>query len=1184
MFALYDAAPDQLALKDVIALLYPNATVPKTLSSLRQRYTRKVEGLKLEDITGLEKLLTTRICQPVESHEHIIGEDCAQKGITPSVLEGLDGPENSRVHVLTNTTILELRAYKEKHHYTWQSAQKWMEALLPGNPDLVEVYRVKRSWTSIFDEAARLKKSRSRDPEALKNFLAQPYMYNRPPCEHTKATHPKPQIQNTSPKVLAKPIIHIERDDSEISLLSKKNIQQQRVITSLQNQMDNLKMCKKERNKLRTDLEVSQVGLLQARNTIVAQKQKNYHRRLKRKEDALNQTSIEKDLEINTLRTALSKQVLKNQNMETKHQERLDHLNKLKRERKHLQTAISDQRVRANKYKNRFLEAQDENRKKETEVEDLSQQVVCLQAEVQDHEVETQVDRVYSNEVRQCCVQLQACGVGAKNVPKVMQIVSNELFNSKIPDNKLPCQSSIINFVDEAHVIAKSHVSEELVSNAWDLHSDATTREGRHILNVVATTSIGEQLSMGFTEVAREDSDTLLDVNITLLKEIANFHSDGDDEYLSKIVNNLCSLMSDRAAVNKCFNNKLSIWRQDMLTTTGNDRNKIEKLNFFYCLAHVLLGFSSETEKVLKELESDIIETTNRQLGRNVLPEFKNWKSSEPSTLRTIRTISEALGPRGDEKSGCREDWLAFLDSRGQSSLLTSYRSNRFNSVFQGAAATSFHAMDIEEFVTSSGKDNRLLRSVLQDVKCPEILHIMHGISVMWHHFTKPFWDFCLSRVHYLDLHLYIGPFAECLANLVEDPSPAIDGSLAPVFPDLNQTPLHPLSAKLMELNLDTVITRNAVKALSKGFLNVIQRQMSEQLPGGIHSQPPSAEERSRAEHSKITNLVCENNFADLDYSLNQNRHASLHYLSAIHMVKRNNTLKWLQKKSIAAQHRLWQAARLGRGSLRAKHILQSKECRSKRMELMNINLLKKQALAKRKILQKEIIIRKSRDYGGPLLTQGDVASISTSNLNQRQKHHVLVNEVKHQKLVLNKPGVLRYGTKETVESLTATLLSVLPDGVPQINIIFPTVQSVSIKKRSAGTCRLPQHIRKKVKKSPVCVALEPTPSVNCLQPGLTVAIAYEPDSGNSNWFPGQILNVSDDNTVEVNFLHPKSKCSNQFIWPVPEDRQIVDLKYIISHGFDIEVAGSSGRLWAIPEAKVVQIRSLYQAYCRKYF
>jgi aubergine-like protein len=87
-------------------------------------------------------------------------------------------------------------------------------------------------------------------------------------------------------------------------------------------------------------------------------------------------------------------------------------------------------------------------------------------------------------------------------------------------------------------------------------------------------------------------------------------------------------------------------------------------------------------------------------LGRDALPKFKYWKSgSESAACRFVRTACDVLGPRGDAKNGCRQYWDAFCQEKlNTRSKVTSFRMNRFNNFFQGAAALFYHRSDIELF------------------------------------------------------------------------------------------------------------------------------------------------------------------------------------------------------------------------------------------------------------------------------------------------------------------------------------------------------------------------------------------------------------------------------------------------------------------------------------------------------
>ena len=118
--------------------------------------------------------------------------------------------------------------------------------------------------------------------------------------------------------------------------------------------------------------------------------------------------------------------------------------------------------------------------------------------------------------------------------------------------------------------------------------------------------------------------------------------------------------MSDRASAMKLFDKKLADLKNSIL---GENTST----NFLFCNAHFLLGLSKATEEALSEIEESVIQEDNRVLGRDTDGAFSSFSTcSESATCRLIRLAAEVLGPRGDEKNGCREYWLAFCSLRGK--------------------------------------------------------------------------------------------------------------------------------------------------------------------------------------------------------------------------------------------------------------------------------------------------------------------------------------------------------------------------------------------------------------------------------------------------------------------------------------------------------------------------------------
>ena len=112
---------------------------------------------------------------------------------------------------------------------------------------------------------------------------------------------------------------------------------------------------------------------------------------------------------------------------------------------------------------------------------------------------------------------------------KVAKIVSNLLHGKKVEG--LPCTSSVLNFADEGHYVAKFNIGEKLLdSEHFTFGSDATSRAKVHYMERHVTLDDGTILSLGFTEIASDDAKSMLEQAIDILEEIVHIYCDSDVE------------------------------------------------------------------------------------------------------------------------------------------------------------------------------------------------------------------------------------------------------------------------------------------------------------------------------------------------------------------------------------------------------------------------------------------------------------------------------------------------------------------------------------------------------------------------------------------------------------------------------------------------------------------------------
>ena len=106
------------------------------------------------------------------------------------------------------------------------------------------------------------------------------------------------------------------------------------------------------------------------------------------------------------------------------------------------------------------------------------------------------------------------------------------------------------------------------------------------------------------------------------------------------------------------------------------------------------------------------------------------------------------------------------------------------------------------------------------------------------------------------------------------------------------------------------------------GFIRVTEKQLADLLPGGEFGSEPSKTKRAQMKHCKVTNLLSEHEFGDLDFSQFRRRHASLYYHSGIQILKQNHTIsKWLAGKPENEQSTLLKMARTMSGEMRKRHL-----------------------------------------------------------------------------------------------------------------------------------------------------------------------------------------------------------------------------------------------------------------------
>ncbi|GFS06377.1 hypothetical protein ElyMa_002964100 [Elysia marginata] len=182
---------------------------------------------------------------------------------------------------------------------------------------------------------------------------------------------------------------------------------------------------------------------------------------------------------------------------------------------------------------------------------------------------------MYADNVRLLYMTLQGeANVAASQASKVVMLVAKYLFDKEIPQHDLPRPRICLNFMYEANHIAKQHIVNEIRNaNHFTYATDGTGREKRHYMEHHIVLDSGSTLSVGFSEVADDKADALLEKTLDIFEELTDVYCQADKTVerktvFTEVLTKLKALMSDRAANMKLFNRKMLDYKKIFLEMT----------------------------------------------------------------------------------------------------------------------------------------------------------------------------------------------------------------------------------------------------------------------------------------------------------------------------------------------------------------------------------------------------------------------------------------------------------------------------------------------------------------------------------------------------------------------------------------------------------------------------------------
>jgi len=243
-----------------------------------------------------------------------------------------------------------------------------------------------------------------------------------------------------------------------------------------------------------------------------------------------------------------------------------------------------------------------------------------------------------------------------------------------------------------------------------------------------------------------------------------------DNEKSKNILGNIVAKMSDRAATDMKLGTLIEEVRKEVLPEvkagyeelTEEEKADVGQLLVFSCGLHSLVHFAECCNNSLTEAEKGMfperVPTSDPTMN----------KQSESATCRLVRTCSKAFARGGDAKNGVHLEFNAyvqpFLQEHNLHTLpLAPYRGNRFNILFANASHVFFLRHQFLSFLDGR-QNNRLLKSILHDLKCPEFLAGCKALGLISKFVTTPLWSFIEDKsIHVMEMSQHYTSLVESL-------------------------------------------------------------------------------------------------------------------------------------------------------------------------------------------------------------------------------------------------------------------------------------------------------------------------------------------------------------------------------------------------------------------------------------
>jgi len=605
--------------------------------------------------------------------------------------------------------------------------------------------------------------------------------------------------------------------------------------------------------------------------------------------------------------------------------------------------------------KNRLAELETENQC----MQDIAEETEC-------NVIVTSLNNKFTAELQMCVYDLLKHNVTTREVAPVIKSVL-QLAGKEA--SHLPCKSTVNNMNIQKLFLSQSQLLDVLPNEEHTtLYTDETTKFGDKYSGYHVSDSEGRMYVLGLRDIATKSAADTLSVFQEILSDVNARAADSDSVLYKKIVTNISATMSDRAATEMKLNKLLQEYKDSLLPFVHEDweqlgkeeQEDLSRISNFFCGLHTLVHFAETASTALLESE-------NVMLDDPPIIERSFKRPSEPGTARLIRTACKAMARGGDEKSGCQATFRvftrSFLDENNLRTVpLEPFRGNRFNILFQNAAGVYFlHAKMIE--LLESMESNRLLASVLHDLKIPEYVAGCKALGLICRFVTMPLWSLIQDKgIHILDMNTRYNDLVTFLKDAAKNTEAFLDGNLLPFGKD---TVVHKdaiFDALLKPWQHDDLVIA-MLQIILPSMSVLAERLFGEYLPGGCFTNAsPTLRTQTVGTHKH--NVFAESIFGDLDRLLKTKPNITTVCAEAMITFCHNKTLEWLFSKTTGEKEKLCTNARQAVRDIRATFKQRQTQIRIVRLHCIEEKQRKREEKEIRNIQKKEGITSEIIHFG----------------------------------------------------------------------------------------------------------------------------------------------------------------------------------------------------------------------------